>query len=49
MTRIKARLAVLIKPERNIQIINIVNGLLVTEERLPPGRVKFQVWKEVKP
>jgi len=49
MTRIKQRLAFLLDPERDIQVIDIVNGLLVTEERLRARRTKHQVWKEVKP
>lgn len=49
MTRIKKHLAFLLDPERDIQIRDVVNGLLVTEERLPARRIKRRVWKEVKP
>ena len=49
MTRLKQRLSFLLSPERDIAIIDVVNGLLVTEERCMMRRVKRQVWKEVKP
>lgn len=49
MTRLKQTLAFLLSPERDIRIIDVVNGLLVTEERQYARRVKRQVWKEVKP
>ena len=48
MTRIKSNLFH-INPEINIQIIDIVNGLLVTGTTDGLRRRKHQIWKEVKP